>query len=123
MQPRDVRAGILALQSAPHEVKSGQPSQNGERGILEDASHHDKTFPLPVLGSQAHPGTHAVVGMADRGAPSVDDHRAAVTGELAEDYLRQFGAAGSNEPREPHDLAGADLEAHIPMPVAVEVLD
>src|SRR3989442_322356 len=39
VEPPDILASILALQPAPDEVKSGQPPENRQGCIFEDAAH------------------------------------------------------------------------------------
>ena len=60
--------------------------------------------------------------MADRGWPPVDEDGATVARQLPEDDLGQLGAAGPDQSGEPDHFTGANLEADVSMPVAVDVL-
>ena len=88
-------------------------SRSDERDVLRQAPVEDERLGLAVLGGKAHPA-------ADRAAGAVGLQRLAVDEELAlvrrvepVDEAQQLGAPGADEPAEPDDLAGVDLEAHV----------
>src|SRR5262249_9678995 len=106
------RAARAALAAPPDDARGAQVAEARERRVLQRRAAVYEPVVLARLGDQREPGAEAPP-RAPAEAPAAGEHDlAGLDLRRAEDGPRQLRAARADEPREPEDLAGAQLEAH-----------
>ena len=68
---------------------------------------------MPVLRDPSHPGAHHPCGIGPRQLDVVDGDRPAGRVPHAREHLDQLGLPVAGHPRDPQDLARADVERHV----------
>lgn len=90
----------------------------GQTEVVEHAPAEYEPLRLAVLGQEADAGLDGVAGAADRERPPIEFQGAAVGLVGSEQQPGRLGAARSDQPREPEDLAPADREGDVANRVA-----